>query len=54
MEQLSEAVRDAKLALLKDLKQDVEDEQEVAESLVAELLAEAPEHLPLLLLLMKR
>jgi len=45
--QLSEAVLDAKLALLKDLKEDMADEQVIAKSLTAGLLAEAAEHLPL-------
>ncbi|KAF6251901.1 subtilase family-domain-containing protein [Scenedesmus sp. NREL 46B-D3] len=53
-ERLSEAVRDAKLALLKELKSDQPEEAAAAEDLIAELLAEAPAHLPLLLEVMKR
>jgi Xaa-Pro aminopeptidase len=52
--QLSEAVRDAKLALLKELKPDQPEEAAAAEDIIAELLAEAPTHLPLLLEIMKR
>jgi hypothetical protein len=52
--QLSEAVRDAKLALLKELKPDQPDEAAAAEDIIAELLAEAPTHLPLLLEIVKR
>lgn len=52
--QLSEALRDAKLGLLKDLKPDVADDAALAEQLVAELKAEAPTYLPLLLEVMRR
>ncbi|WIA14765.1 hypothetical protein OEZ85_003250 [Tetradesmus obliquus] len=53
-ERLSEALRDAKLALLKELKADQPEEAAAAEDLISELLAEAPSHLPLLLEVMKR
>lgn len=43
--QLSESVRDAKLALIKELKPDVPDEASLAESITAELLKEWPKHL---------
>jgi hypothetical protein len=52
--QLSDAVRDAKLGLLKELKADQPEEAAAAEELIAQLLAEAPSHLPLLLEIMKR
>jgi hypothetical protein len=52
--QLSEAVRDAKLALLKELKPDQPEEAAAAEDIIAELLAQAPTHLPLLLEILKR
>ncbi|WIA34935.1 hypothetical protein OEZ86_013218 [Tetradesmus obliquus] len=53
-ERLSEALRDAKLALLKELKADQPEEAAAAEDLSTELLAEAPSHLPLLLEVLKR
>jgi hypothetical protein len=52
--QLCEAVRDAKLALLKELKPDQPEEAAAAEDIIAQLLTEAPTHLPLLLEIMKR
>jgi hypothetical protein len=52
--QLSEALRDAKLGLLKDLKADSPEEAALAQQLVAELKAEAPGYLPLLLEILRR
>lgn len=52
--QVSEAVRDAKLSLLKELKSDEPAESAAAEALQAELLADWPRHLPLLLAIMNR
>jgi hypothetical protein len=51
--QLSEALRDAKLVLLKDLKADGPEDAALAQQLIAELKAEAPGHLPLLLEIMR-
>lgn len=52
--QLSEALRDAKLGLLKDLKSDSPEDAALADQLVKELKAEAPAYLPLLLEIMRR
>jgi hypothetical protein len=52
--QLSEAIRDAKLSLLHDLKSDDAADAALAQQLVADLKAEAPDYLPLLLELMRR
>ncbi len=52
--QLSEALRDAKLNLLKDLKAEVPEDATLAEQLLSELKAEAPSYLPLLLEIMRR
>lgn len=51
---MSEAVRDAKLALLRELKADQAEEAAAAEALLRELLADWPKHLPLLLEVLKR
>lgn len=55
--QLSDALRDARLSLLKDLKGDdatAADEAVLADKLIKELRAEAPTYLPLLLEIMRR
>lgn len=52
--QLSEALRDAKLGLLKDLKTDSAEDSALAAQLVAELKADSPGYLPLLLEVMRR
>lgn len=52
--QLSEALRDAKLGLLKDLKADSPEDAALAQQLVTELKSEAPGYLPLLLEIMRR
>jgi len=52
--QLSDALRDARLSLIKDLKGDAADEAVLADKLIKELKAEAPTYLPLLLEIMRR
>lgn len=52
--QLSEAIRNAKLSLLHDLKADDDADAALAQQLAADLKAEAPQYLPLLLELMRR
>lgn len=53
-QQLSEALRDAKLGLLKDLKADSPEDAALAQQIITELKAEEPGYLPLLLEIMRR